>query len=269
MVSDETTLRGAPGWDVSRYLEYADLRLRPALELLARIPDRHPKRIVDLGCGAGNVTRHLAERWPQAEITGVDNSPEMLARAMGEVPGVNWLEGDLATWAPGQPVDLIYSNAALHWVSNHEVLLPRLLEFLTPDGVLAIQMPNNFNAPSHRLMFHVAAQEPWATQLAKVQRKSPVAAPAFYYDLLAPRVFNLDIWETDYMQVMTGEHPVAEFTKGTWLKPILDALDEPDRTEFEKSYREAVRTAYPPRADGRTLFPFRRLFLLACLGDTE
>ena len=252
------------GWDPSQYLTFADLRLRPALELLASVPLIKPTSVVDLGCGTGNVTRYLRERWPNARIVGVDNSADMLRRAEAEaLEGVSWEAADLESWQPEAPVEVLYSNAALHWATHHETLFPRLLSYLAPGGVLAVQMPRNFGAPSHQLMYQVARQGPWAERLNHVHRRVPVEPPTYYYNLLADRVTKLEIWETEYLQVLEGDHPVAEFTKGTWLKPMLDALEEPDRGAFEQAYRLAVRDAYPPQADGRTLFPFRRVFILA------
>lgn len=260
----------AATWDPNQYLAFGDHRLRPALELLMRIPLEAPARVVDLGCGPGNVTAHLRRRWPDAAITGIDNSPEMLAKAelalakMEQAgPGVEWREGDFDTWRPEAPVDVIYANASLHWAEDQEALFPRLMEYLAPGGALAVQMPRNFGQPSHTSMGEVAIKGPWAEALARVQRSAPVAEPDFYYDLLAPRCGSLDLWETRYVQVLEGENPVAQFTKGSWLKPMLDALEEPERSEFEAAYREKVLQYYPPREDGTTLFPFNRMFMVA------
>ena len=219
--------------------------------------------VCDLGAGAGNVTRLLAARWPQARITGVDASAEMLDRARAELPGIEWVRADLAGWQPPRPVDVLYSNAALHWLSDHEHVFPRLLAAVAPGGVLAVQMPRNFHAPSHTAIADTARSGPWRDRLAELLRPVPVAAPEVYYDILAPRAAAVDIWETEYLHVLGGEDPVKEWTKGSWLKPFLDALEEPERGQFEARYAEAVAAAYPRRGDGRTLLPFRRLFILA------
>lgn len=250
-------------WDPRQYLRFSGDRLRPAVDLLNRIDLAEPKRIVDLGCGAGNVTVLLRERWPTAALTGVDGSAAMLARARDAAPDIEWAEADMAEWTPAAPPDLIYSNAALHWLGDHEALFPRLVDMLAPGGVLAVQMPRNFGAPSHTSMADAARSGPWRDRLEPLLRPPPVSEPDVYYGLLAPHAATIDIWETDYLQVLEGDDPVAEWTKGTWLRPLLDALEEPDRTGFEAAYRERVRAAYPRRADGRTLFPFRRLFLIA------
>jgi len=250
-------------WDPAQYLKFADHRLRPAVDLLNRIDAEHPAEIYDLGAGAGNVTRLLKARWPGARVTGVDGSREMLAKAAASAPEITWEHADLATWKPSRSADIIYSNAALHWLSGHDRLFPALLSAVNPGGVLAVQMPRNFAAPSHTAIAEAARSGPWRTALEPLLRPAPVAEPAFYFDVLAPRAAAVDIWETEYVQVLEGEHPVKEWTKGTWLKPLLDALEEPERGRFEARYAELVARAYPRRADGRTLFPFRRLFIVA------
>jgi trans-aconitate 2-methyltransferase len=250
-------------WDPAQYLKFADHRLRPAIDLLNRVALDDPGEVYDLGAGAGNVTRLIKERWPGARVTGVDDSPTMLAKAAATAPTISWQQADLATWQPPRPADLIYSNAALHWLTGHERLFPALLAGLAPGGVLAVQMPRNFGAPSHTLISEAARGGPWRATLEPLLRPAPVADPAFYYDVLGPKASALDIWETEYLQILEGADPVKEWTKGTWLKPLLDVLAEPERSRFETRYAELVARAYPPRADGRTLFPFRRLFLVA------
>ncbi len=250
-------------WNPNQYLKFAAPRLQPAIDLLARVPLANPQTVYDLGCGAGNVTRLLALRWPAAAITGVDDSTPMLAKAAVEAPGLNWVQQSVADWRAPQPADLIYSNAALHWLPDHSTLFPSLLNQLAPGGVLAVQMPRNFDAPSHRLIDDTVRAGPWRSRLEPMLRPSPVAEPGFYYDGLAQHAGRLDIWETEYLQVLEGTDPVKEWTKGTWLKQFLDALDEGDRMAFEADYATRLRHAYPMRSDGRTLFPFRRLFMVA------
>lgn len=250
-------------WDPAQYLKFAGHRLRPAIDLLGRIDAEKPAEVVDLGAGAGNVTRLIKSRWPDAHVRGVDDSQEMLAKAAAAAPEIDWERGDLATWRPRQPADVIYSNAALHWIAGHDRLFAELVAALAPGGTLAVQMPRNFSAPSHTAIAEAARSGPWRARLEPLLRPAPVAEPAFYFDLLAPRVAELDIWETEYQQVLEGENPVKEWTKGTWLRPLLDALAEPERSGFEAAYGALTARAYPPRPDGRTLFPFRRLFLVA------
>ena len=250
-------------WEPERYLTFGDQRTRPARDLLARVPLGRPTRVADLGCGPGNSTALLAERCPEAEIIGVDNSPEMLAKARATGVRAIWVEADIAGWAPDRPFDLIYSNAALHWLGDHLILLPRLMGQLCPAGALAVQMPRNFAAPSHVLLRETAASGPWADRLAGILDRGPVAPPERYYDLLAPLAQALDIWETEYLHVLEGDDPVLNWTRGTALRPLTQALDPEQFAAFEAAYAARLRAAYPRRADGRTLFPFRRLFIVA------
>ena len=254
-------------WDPAQYLAFADARLRPALDLLQRVPSEHPASVVDLGCGAGNVTHMLCRRWPAARIVGVDASAAMLARARADGGDVEWQQADVATWRPAAPVDVVYTNAALHWLDDHATLFPALVACLAPGGVLAVQMPRNFTEPSHTSLYATVREGPWRTALEPLIRATPTHAPDFYVDALAPHVATLDVWETTYVQILRGENPVAEFVKGSALGPFLAALDGADRAAFEAAYRARVRAAYPARANGTTLFPFRRLFLVATRGD--
>jgi trans-aconitate 2-methyltransferase len=249
-------------WNPDQYLKFSGPRLRPAVDLLARVDAVAPKQVFDLGCGAGNVTRLLVERWPEARVTGVDDSAEMLAQVASNANGITWIRQSLADWAPAVPADLIFSNAALHWLPRHEELFPRLLRQLAPGGVLAVQMPGNFSAPSHTLIAETVHQGRWRQVLEPLLRPSPVAGPRAYYAMLAPLAADIDIWETEYLHVLERRDPVKEWTKGTWLKPFLDALAEPQRSEFEADYARRLRLAYPPMPDGKTLFPFRRLFMV-------
>ena len=257
-------------WDPAQYLKFSNHRLRPALDLLAQIPLAAPERVVDLGCGAGNVTRFLAERWPQAQFTGVDNSAEMLAKARTQLPQAAWVESGIAEWQPEAPVDLIYSNAALHWLPKHPALFARLLGFLKPGGILAVQMPRNFAAPSHTSIdaaldtLALPAEQRAAIDAEKLN--SPVAEPADYYDWIKPLAANVDLWETLYSHVLEGENAVAEWVKGTALIPVMNGLGGPEaplRQRFLADYRARTNAAYPRRPDGTTLFPFRRLFIVA------
>jgi trans-aconitate 2-methyltransferase len=250
-------------WNPAQYHRFADARLRPAIDLLARIPLDEPAIVCDLGCGSGRTTGLLARRWPRARILGVDSSAKMLATARKDYPGIEFVEADLATWAPPQPADLLFSNAALQWLDGHATLFPRLLSQVKPGGVLAVQMPHNHDQPSHRAMIEAAEVGPWAARLRKVLRPAPVGEPAAYHAMLARDAVRLDIWETTYLQVLDGDNPVAEWTKGTALSPLLAALAEPERSAFESAYRALIIKAYPPQPDGKTLFPFRRLFIVA------
>lgn len=254
-------------WNPRPYLKFSDHRLRPALDLMARIPDGRRETVYDLGCGPGTVTRLLAERWPESCVTGLDSSPDMLKRARQEVPAIDWLEADIATWSPPASTDLIFSNAALHWLDDHETLMPHLLSMLQVGGVLAVQMPKNHGAPSHTLMAESAQSGPWRDLLAPHLRPAPVADMGFYYDLLADRAASINLWESTYGQSLHGDDPVLEWVGSTALKPLLDAFDAAGESDWKQAfllaYAGRLRQAYPKRKDGSVLFPFRRLFLVA------
>jgi trans-aconitate 2-methyltransferase len=249
-------------WNPQQYLKFSNARTRPAIDLLARIDVATPAVVYDLGCGAGNITSLLQQRWPNARIIGVDDSSEMLAQAARQSHRIEWSLQSVCEWHPDQPADVIFSNAALHWLAEHHLLLPRLAAGLDRKGVLAIQMPRNFAAASHTLIEETVLRGPWRAQLEPLLIRTPVSSPQEYFEILEPHAASLDIWETEYLHVLEGPDPVKEWTKGTWLKRFLDAMEEPQRSEFEHQYAQRVRLAYPPLPDGRTLFPFRRLFIV-------
>jgi len=252
-------------WDPAAYARFAELRRRPADDLLTRVPLARAGRIVDLGCGDGGLAPVLAARWPGAAIVGVDASPAMLSaareRAAPGAAALTWVEADIADWTPDGPVDLIVSNAVLHMLDGHDRLLPRLMDQLVPGGVLAVQMPRNFDRPSHALMRAVAAEGPWAGRLAV--RTEPVARPEATYGMLAPHAARLDVWETDYLHVLDGPDAVFRWVEGTTLVPVRTALDAASLDAFATAYRRRLAEAYPPGADGRTLYAFRRQFIVA------
>jgi trans-aconitate 2-methyltransferase len=249
-------------WNPQQYLKFAGHRLRPALDLLARIPDFPARAIADLGAGAGNVTKLLKERWPEAEVTGVEGSAEMVAAGRNAAPDVEWQHADLASWQPSKRYDLVYSNAALHWLPDHAALFPAVMNSVAPGGYLAVQMPRNFAAPSHVLIGETALNGPWRPKVAHLVTPPPVGEPQFYHEVLAPLAAGIDIWETEYLQVLEGENPVKEWTKGTWLTRYLDVLEGDERAAFEAAYGARVAKAYPRNEAGQTLFPFRRLFMV-------
>lgn len=251
-------------WDPGQYARFADHRLRPVIDLLARIPIEAPRRIYDLGCGAGAATRLLAERWPQAAVTGVDSSPDMLAAARRQSPGaIRWLDADVGAWQPEATAELIFSNAALHWLDDHPRLFRRLLAALPTGGTLAVQMPRNHGAATHTAIAELATHPRWAPRLQGLLRAAPVGPPSLYYDILSPQAATLDVWETEYLQALSGADPVVQWAKGTALAPFLQALAGADRDEFLAAYAARMAAAYPRRDDGITLLPFRRLFVVA------
>ncbi len=255
-------------WTPGQYLKFAQERLRPAIELLDHIPLAEPKVIYDLGCGSGRITRLLAERWYSSEVYGLDNSPQMLAEAAGEPSTVHWIDADIRNWVPRKSPDLIYSNAALHWIGGHSDLFARLVSYLNPGGCLAVQIPLSWDLPSHRLMRDTLAgggpdgRLGDAELLAALLNKW-VEDAKFYYDILSPCTRHQDIWETQYFHVLEGDDPVFEWVMGSGLRPILNNLGDADRSWFLKVYKQRLRDAYPKHSENRTVYPFRRLFIVA------
>lgn len=250
-------------WDAGQYLRFGGERARPFFDLVAQIGATDPRRVVDLGCGPGNLTAVLAQRWPGATVTGTDNSPEMIdaARASSAQTAQNleFAIGDVRSWRPEHPVDVIVCNAVLQWVPGHEELLPRWADHLALGGWLAFQMPGNFDQPSHAIVAEMAASPRWRDLLAGAELNRQAGDPADYVALLARPGFAVDAWETSYLHVLHGENPVLEWTKGTTLRPVLAELDEEQAAAFLGEYGERVRDAYHPQPFG-TVFPFRRVF---------
>ena len=260
----------ARSWDPEQYLKFADHRLRPALDLMGRIPLPEPRLVYDLGCGSGNVTRLLAERWPGAEVVGVDHSPEMLARARAAPAArVRWQVADLAEWEPEAAPALLYSNAVIQWLTGHRKLIGRLWALLPAGGCLAVQAPLSWDQPSHRLLRETLAAgagggAPFGSaELRREANRRWVHPPEFYYDLLAPHAAHLDVWTSEYLHALRGPNAALEWITGTSLRPILHALDDREREAYLDLLRQRLNRAYPPDAEGVTRFPFRRLFFVA------
>lgn len=260
-----------PSWSAGQYLRFADERTQSCRDLVARIALSRVESIIDLGCGPGNSTAIVAARWPVANIVGLDSSPEMIAAARKANPAGTWAVAEIGQWLERYTpaFDLVFSNAALQWLPDHAALFPRLLDRATNGGALAVQMPGNFDAPPHRLMRELAESKPWRNKFpAAGVREWHVHQPEFYYDALAPHASRVDLWTTDYMHVMAGPEAIVEWYKGTGLRPFLDALESvEDQDRFCAQYLELIKAAYPQRPDGRVLFPFRRIFLVAYRPD--
>lgn len=251
-------------WDPELYLRFAGERTQPAVDLVARIGPWEPHRIVDLGCGPGNSTAVLRARWPSAEIFGIDNDEAMIARARSDCPDGVWRQCEISVWQPDRPIDLIFSNAALHWVPDHAKLLPQLLEFLSPGGVLAVQMPATGSSPAHRLMDELASAPEWRERLSGRGGMKSMHPPTFYYDVLRPHAASLAQWETDYLQPMDGPAGLVEWLRGTALRPFLEVLPhDDDRALFLQQFQKRLTGAYPTANDGRILVPYRRQFFIA------
>ena len=248
-------------WDPERYLRFADERGRPFVELVGRIAADDPRTVVDLGCGPGNLTGLLKQRWPSAQVTGLDSSPEMIATARDRDDGVAYDVADLRDWRPSSPVDVLVSNATLQWVPDHLALLPSLVEGVRPGGWLAFQVPGNFDEPSHTIRRDLAATPPYNAQTAGVATPDAHDA-ATYLRALQPLVASVDAWETTYLHVLHGEDPVFTWVSGTGARPTLQALDETLRPRFEYEFKRLLRAAYPDDEWGVVL-PFRRVFVVA------
>ena len=254
-----------PSWDPDLYERYKAYRDRPALDLMVQIPDRRYREIWDLGCGTGEHAALLALRHPMANVHGLDSSPDMLRQAKNRQSDVTWVLSGIEDFAPAVAPDLIFTNAALQWLPDHEALLPRLVGQLAPGGVFACQMPMAFETDHHRILRDTAEQGPWAALTQGARRINPTPPLDRYYDWLSTLCGEVDLWTTTYLHALEGDDPVVDWMRGTALRPYLDALagDDALLEAFLGAFRARIAEAFPPRADGVTLFPFPLLFMVA------
>jgi trans-aconitate 2-methyltransferase len=251
-------------WDPELYERYKTYRDRPALDLLLQIPTTpEPREIWDLGCGAGEIAAVLAARHPEAKVHGLDSTPQMLAKARERRAGVDWTLGDIADFDPDPKTDLIFTNAALHWLSDHEQLFPKLMGALAPGGTFACQMPDDEGAAHRRVVEEIADRDSWRKPLAQVAGKREVGTPQDYHRWLAPLSDEIHIWRTTYVHELAGDNPVTEGVSATYLRPYLAALDEAEQTAFLRDLDAAFDEAFPRQPNGGVLFPFPRLFIVA------
>lgn len=258
----------APVWDPAVYDRYKTYRDRPALDLLLQIPaGLSPREIWDLGCGTGEHAAVLANRHPGAVVHGLDQSAEMLSVARRRTAAVDWQSGDIAEWSPDVAPDLVFSNAALQWLPDHGALFPKIMQAIGRGGVFACQIPISEEEPWSVTLAQASASGPWADKLKRVRHVQPTAAPDDYYRWLGPYSSAVDIWTTRYLHVLEGDDPVVDWMSGTALRPLVQAIDDADEREaFLSAYRELCAKAFPRQADGTTLFPFPRLFMIARRG---
>lgn len=256
-----------PDWQASLYSQFSDERIRPAVDLCARVPLDAPKLIVDLGCGSGFSTKVLAGRFPDADITGVDRSPDMLAAARAELPGVRFIETDILDYAPDEPVDLLYSNAVFHWLPEHRLLLENLMGWLKPGGVLAYQVPDNLAEPSHTAMEKVVNDLGWTDRMDEARgARTPLLSAEETYDTLCAIAEEVEMWRTRYMHPLRNAGDITSWFMSTGLKPFLDELSITEQSEFLNAYTREMELAYPVRADGRVILSFPRFFCVAVKG---
>jgi trans-aconitate 2-methyltransferase len=253
-------------WSAKQYVKFESERTRPARDLLAAVPTREPRRVVDLGCGPGNTTELLLEAFPKAEILGLDSSPDMITNARARRRGIRFEVADLTTWRPEPtaPVDILYSNAVFQWVPGHETILPRLLGLLPDGGSLALQMPDNLDEPSHVAMREAAAEGPWAGRLGEAAgTRTALGNAAWYYRLLKPHAQRVDVWHTVYHHPLDGLDGIVEWFKGSGLRPFLAALQPEEREAYLVAYRARIAPHYPVDPEGKVLLAFPRLFIVA------
>lgn len=253
-------------WSPGQYLKFEEERTRPAAELLARVPATRPRRVLDVGCGPGNSTELLAARFPQAEIVGMDSSPEMIAAARKRLPSAEFRVADIGDYVPATAFDVIFGNAVFQWVPDHLAVLARLLATCPPGGSLAIQVPDNRNEPTHMLMAAVARSGPWREKFLEPIRRDAIPAPSQYYDRLKPLAASVDVWHTTYYHVLAGPQAIVDWVMSTGLRPWLDRLDDGEREAYLAAYLERIAESYPPLVDGRVMLRFPRLFVVAVRG---
>jgi trans-aconitate 2-methyltransferase len=251
-------------WSAKQYVAFEDERTRPVRDLLAALPPIDARSVIDLGCGPGNSTQALAERYPAARVAGIDSSPDMIAAARRRLPKVDFAVSSVQDLKRGGPFDVILANAVLQWVPDHASLLPQLIGMLAPHGALAVQMPDNLDGPAHRLMREIAQDGPWAAKLAgAAAARTPLASVDWYYDLLQPLCARVDFWRTTYFHPLAGgAAAIVEWFKGSGLRPFIEPLNDAERSAYLERYTAAIAQAYPPAANGSVLLPFPRLFLL-------
>ncbi len=250
-------------WSAAQYVKFEEERTRPVRDLVARIPNLDVRRAADIGCGPGNSTEVLRERYPKAQIVGLDSSSDMIEAARKRLPDVSFSVDDIIGWAD-EGFDVILANAVIQWIANHDTLLPVLMAKLAAGGSLAVQAPDNLDEPSHRIMRDVAASGPWTAKLAGASElRAPRHGPDWYFRLLQAHAARVDVWRTTYFHPLAGARAVVEWVKGTGLRPFIDPLDPAEREAYLTRYEAAIAKVYPAEADGTVLLPFPRLFFVA------
>jgi trans-aconitate 2-methyltransferase len=255
-------------WNAKIYKQFLELRTRPARDLLSAIPGSfQPTTVYDLGCGTGNSTILLQERWPDAKIVGLDSSSDMLEEAKASYPPINFIKDDIAYFSPVEKVDCLFANASLQWLDKHEILIPKLIEFINPGGIFGVQMPNNFHSPSHQITIKILQSSPDWQPFLKNLRYGVLTEPFYklpwYYDLLIKSgIHSLHLWETEYFQEISSYQGIFDWVKGTGLRPVLSAMNTDNQTQFANTYVSAIAKEYPLQSNNKILLPFRRIFMI-------
>lgn len=251
-------------WNPDQYLKFKEERTQPSRDLAGRIRIDSPRTILDVGCGPGNSTAVLRERWPSAEIAGLDSSAEMINDARTRWPNGIWILSDAATYQPTVPYDVVFSNAALQWIPSHDELIPQIAQMVAAGGAFAVQLPANSGSPLHRALHETAASPAYSDLCSGCRNSLVYHRPEFYYDLLTSEFPRVDMWESIYYHEMANHQSLVEWYKGTGMKPFLASLpDDATRAWFETEVLARARPGYPVQANGRLLYPFRRLFFVA------
>lgn len=253
-------------WNSNLYLRFASERTQPARDLVQRIKLDDPARIIDLGCGPGNSTEVLSQRWPHAHIIGIDNSPEMIYAAQTNYPQRHWTTADMNFWVPSEPLSLIFSNAAIQWLDHHDYHLVRWMNSIESGGAFAFQIPSSNYALVRTIIHQISHAAKWTERLERARTSLTMHAPSFYYDVLAPFSCTVELWETEYFHVLPNHAAIIEWMKGTGLRPFLNPLNETEQNEFLAELLHQVEMGYPNQLDGSVLFPFRRMFVIAYRG---
>jgi len=249
-------------WSAKQYTMFEQQRTRPVRDLVAAIATTGVRTAVDLGCGPGNSTEVLAERFPQAHVTGMDSSDDMLADARKRLPSLSFELADIGAWHPAQAFDVILANASLQWLPDHATLYPHLIAQLTPGGTLAVQTPDNLDEPAHRLAREVAADGPWSAKIGAVKHNER-HTPSYYFELLSKHCSTVDVWRTTYQHPLADHAAVVEWFKASALRPFLAPLTDDEKAAFLREYQARITQAYPALSDGTVLLPFPRLFIIA------
>jgi trans-aconitate 2-methyltransferase len=263
--SFHSTAATTKDWNSNQYLRFKSERTRPSMDLAARIPNRTPSRIVDLGCGPGNSTQVLLDLFPGARVSGMDSSPDMVAKAKAEVPGAEFWLGDLTTYEPDKDVDLYFSNAVLQWFSSEDRIniIRKIVASLPSGGSFAWQVPNNFDQPSHSLMRKIAKRINWSDKYGELPARDKIEPFNELYNAVVPHCSTVDLWQTSYQHVLDDHQAIVEWVKGTGLRPFIDPLSPEDKERYLSEYLKELKGAYTPADDGKVLLSYPRLFMVA------